>query len=540
MDIKYLYSFMISLGLSLAFISLLIRHSARVGLMDDPAEDSRKIHIEITPRSGGLGIIAAAALVLLVVLPLDRSLVSFLLSCLAIISFGLLDDIVKLNPLQKLGGQAIGVTIAMMGGMLISNVPILADCPAWFDYFVTFFFVMGVINGVNFSDGMDGLAAGMALMALLFILLLALESDNSQLAIIALAISASLLGFLRYNTHPARIFMGDAGSQFLGFIICWLAISISQNETSLVTTLMPVLILGLPVMDILQVIVVRIHKKLPLPGPDNEHVHHQIAKLGFRPDEVVALIYLLQAILLGVAYWMRYSNDIAILVFYVTYVTVILGAIYSANVSGWQLRKPLSGNGYSRRAPFFRRLSRIHRFTGKFFGLFFALSMAGAAVVSSALPVGLVYFALGWAVALFAIRRYSRNQWPLALGRLATYTTACLLTYGGTLSITSDVANWLIDGTYILFLLMFTVAIRITRKSYFWLTTQDLLVLLFIIILAPQLPIDLGQGVSTGNLIFRTCSLLYICEYVLARGNKAQDNITLAAIFALFLTGIHL
>ncbi len=540
MDIQYLYSFLIALGLSLVFISLLIRHSARLGLMDDPVGDIRKIHSEPMPRSGGLGIITAAGLALLIILPLDRSLLSFLLGCFVIILFGLLDDIVKLSPLQKLGGQAIGVVIAMSGGMVMYSFPLLENCPVWIAFFLTFFFVMGVINGVNFSDGMDGLAAGITLMSLILILLLALESSNSQLAIIALAISAAVLGFLRFNTHPARIFMGDAGSQFLGFVVAWLVIKQSQDPASPITTLMPLLVLGLPVMDVLQVIVVRIHKKLPLPGPDKEHIHHQIAKMAFRQDEVVAIIYTLQAILLGLAYLLRFANDTVIIACFMAYVAIVLGTIYTANINGWQRRRLRSGNRNTRRNPFFRRLSRVHRFTGKFFGLFIALSLATAAVLSSTLPTSIVYISLGWAVVLLAIKLFSRNQWPLALGRLATYTAVCLLTYGLTVSVASQAGNWLVDGTIALFLVLLAFAIRVTRKSYFWLTTQDLLVLLFITIVAPLLPLDFGQEFNTGRLIFRTCGLLYICEYVLARGKNARENLTITAIIALFLTGLHL
>jgi UDP-GlcNAc:undecaprenyl-phosphate/decaprenyl-phosphate GlcNAc-1-phosphate transferase len=540
MDIQYLYIFVIALALSLLFISLLIRHSARLGLMDDPTGDSRKIHSEKIPRSGGLGIIMASGLAMLIILPFKESPLRFLIASLVIIGFGLLDDILKLSPLQKLGGQAMGVAIAMSGGMVMFSLPLLEHGPAFLSYGITFFFVMGVINGVNFSDGMDGLAAGKTLMALLLLLILALESDNYLIALIALAIAAALLGFLRFNTHPARIFMGDAGSQFLGFVVAWLAISISQSETSPVTTLMPLLILGLPVMDILQVIAVRIHKKLPLPGPDKEHIHHQIAKLGFRSDEVVALIYMLQAILLGMAYVLRFANDLVIFAFYVAYATVVLGVIYLTNISGWRLHTRRSDNRSSRRNPFFRRLSWSHPYTGKTFGLFIALYLVTAAVLSKNLPGDLVYFALGWAAVLLTIKLFSRNQWPLALGRLAAYTAVVLLTYGITASVTGQAENWLIDGTCALFLLILAVVIRITRKRYFWLTTQDLLVLLFIALAAPLIPMNFEEEFSIGSLIFRTGSLLYMCEYVLARGKNAQRNLVFTAIIALFFTALHL
>ncbi len=113
--------------------------------------------------------------------------------------------------------------------------------------------------------------------------------------------------------------MGDAGSQFLGFSVAWLAITVSQTETSTLTPLMPLLILGIPIMDVLQVICVRIKKKLPLPGPDKEHFHHQIGKLGLPQNGVVAAIYLLQLILLSGAFLMQHDSDATVLGFYICY-----------------------------------------------------------------------------------------------------------------------------------------------------------------------------------------------------------------------------
>jgi UDP-GlcNAc:undecaprenyl-phosphate GlcNAc-1-phosphate transferase len=539
MHIQYLFTFLMALGLSLVIIPILIRNSARMRLMDTPAGDPRKIHSESIPRSGGLGIIISGGIALLLLLPPDKSLLSFLLACLVIISFGLLDDFLKLSPLQKLGGQAVGVVIAMSGGMVMTELPLLSSSPVWLAHVITFFFVMGVINGVNFSDGMDGLAAGTTLMSLLLILILALESDNAQIAAISLAVSASLLGFLRFNTHPARIFMGDSGSQFLGFVVAWLIIGLSQSDSSNITTLMPLLVLGIPIMDILQVVPVRVHKRLPLAGPDNEHLHHQVAKLAFHHDEVVAIMYVLQAILLSGAFILRDANDFVALLFYAVYVSTILGTIYLFNILGWQARKPRP-DGSVRRNSFFRRLSVLHPYTGKFFGIFIALYLGAAAILSTALSKVMVYMALFWAAVLLIVNIVSRNRWPIGLGRVATYTTVSLLVYGLTASVNSPVVNWLIDGSLLVFALALALAIRITRKEYFWLTTQDLLVLLFVVILVPHLPIDVVQASSTGRLIFRTCILLYACEYVLARGGRAPENLTAVTIIALTMTGIHL
>ena len=540
MDIQYLYSFLLALGLSMLLIPLLIRHSARLHLVDDPAHSSRKLHSRAMPRSGGLGIILAASAALLVILPIDESLFSFLLGCLVIICFGLLDDVIELKPLQKLGGQALGVGIAMAGGMVVTDMPLLGGSPVWLCHLLTFVFVLGVINGVNFSDGMDGLAAGTTLMALLLIFILALGSDNTQVAAIALAISAALMGFLRFNTYPASIFMGDAGSQFLGFVVAWLAITVSQAETSPMTTLMPLLILGIPVMDILQVVPVRIKKKLPLPGPDKEHFHHQIARLGFYQYEVVAIIYVLQALLLGYAYVLRYASDAVVFEFFAGYVIFILGALYTANISGWRVRNWQAGDHHDRRNRLLRRISAVHPYSGKFFGLVIALILTTAAILASAMSASFIYASLLWAVVLLCIKLFSRNLWPLALGRLATYTVTILLMYGVTASVHSTLGSWFIDGGLLVLAALLFAAMRITRREYFWLTTQDLLVLFFIVILAPQMPFELGGDLSTGTLIFRTCILLYACEYVLARGEQARGRITTAAIIALFFIGVHL
>ena len=540
MEIQYFYSFLIALVLSLLLIPVLIKHSARLHLVDDPAGNTRKLHDHTMPRSGGLGIILAAAVALLIVLPLNQSLFSFLLACLVIICFGLIDDVVELKPLYKLAGQALGVGIAMAGGMVITDTPLITGCPGWLSHSVTFIFVLGVINGVNFSDGMDGLAAGTTLMALLLIFVLALESSNTEVAAIALAVSAGVMGFLRFNTHPARIFMGDAGSQFLGFVVAWLAISVSQSETTPMSTLMPLLILGIPVMDILQVIPVRIHKHLPLPGPDKEHFHHQIGKLGFFQYEVVAIIYGLQALLLGSAYLLRFAMDYELLLFYAGYVAVILGALYWGNSRGWRVRQWVEGDRHERRNRIFRRISVLHPYSGKFFGITLTLALAAAALLGRALPSALVYLALLWAAVLLCIKLFSRNLWPLALGRLATYTATILLVYGMTLSVHGPLKNAVINGGLLLLAVLLGVSIRTTRKAYFWLNTQDLLVLFFLVMLAPQLPIDLGLGLPASVLIFRTCVLLYACEYVLARGDQARARLTTAAIVALALLGVNL
>lgn len=543
MSSLYFMSFLLALSLSLALIPVLIKHSVRLGLVDDPTGDERKQHTRVMPRSGGLGIVLASVLALLVVLPLDRQLLGFLVASLVIIGFGVCDDRNAMSPAKKLLGQSIGVLAAMAGGMTVSDVPVFIHMPPLLCDALTFIFVLAVINAVNFSDGMDGLAAGTSLMALLLIFALAVEAGDTQVATIALAVSAGVMGFLRFNTHPARIFMGDAGSQFLGFAIAWMAIVMSQRDTTPMTALMPLLVLGIPVMDLLQVIPLRLSQgRMPWQA-DRQNFHHQVAALGLRQYEAVALIYLMQTVLLASTWLLRYATDEVVLAFYLGYAAVIVGSIHLLHRKGWSFRdriESMESSGPRRRNAIFRRISWIHRYTGKFFGIGVALFLCASALATDALSPPLLIAALVWAGVLAIVFVLSRNRWPLALGRLAAYTATAFLVYGLTQSLESTLFNSLIDISLVVMALLLMVAIRITRREYFWLTTQDLLVLLFLVVLVPQIPQLFNESFAMDSLVFRTCITLYTCEYVLARGDSPRRRLTLASIFAMALLGTHL
>jgi UDP-GlcNAc:undecaprenyl-phosphate GlcNAc-1-phosphate transferase len=540
MDIRYLISFMLALGASLVLIPLLIKYSARLGLVDDPTGDTRKIHTAAMPRSGGLGIIVASAMAVLLVLPPTLEVLSFLAGALVVIVFGLLDDIVTMSPAQKLGGQALGVAIAMAGGMVVADVPLIGAAPVWFTYPLTFVFVLGVVNGVNFSDGMDGLAAGTTLMSLMLLFVLAVEADHAVVAAISLAVSAAVLGFLRFNTHPASIFMGDAGSQFLGFVVAWLAITLSQSDGTPMTTFMPLLILGIPVLDIVQVVPVRIYKKLPLPGPDKEHFHHQVAKLGLFSYETVAVIYAIQALLLGAAYLMRYADDRYVFVFFACFATAVLGGGLVALWNGWHFREQASVTARRRRNRIFRSVSWVHPYTGKLFGLLIFAVLSASALLSDELSP--IAAAMGAVIGLLGIVAHvsTGNRWSRWLPRAVSYLATGFLIYSLTLSTRAAAWDMALDVGFAIVALLLAVAIRTTRREYFWLTPQDLLVLLFVVMLAPQLPIDLGPGVEVGELIFRTAVVLYTSEYVLARGDQARVRLLYSCSIALMLLAVWL
>lgn len=541
MVLTFVYIFLLALLLSLVFMPVLIKSSVAWGLVDDPVNNERKIHSTVTPRSGGIGIVLASAIAVLVVLPINDSLLGFVFASLVIIGFGLLDDFRELSPAQKLAGQTLGVVIAMANGMVLPEIPFFPDAPQWVLLGITFVFVLGVINGVNFSDGMDGLAAGTTLMALVLLLVLAVESNADAVLAISLAILASLLGFLRFNTHPARIFMGDSGSQFLGFSLAWLSISVTQGESGLsFSSLLPLLVLGIPVMDILQVIPVRIRKGLPLPGPDKEHFHHQIAKLGLRQYQVVATIYLLQAILLVSAYMLRHASHQVVLGFYILYVSIVLGTLYLANVYNWRAKDGIDERGYKQRNEFFRTLGKLHPYTGKFFGSVAVLVLAFSALFSENLPHYFVISSLVVASFLMCFVLFLGDRFPLAASRVPSYVATILLLWSLSQSGIDHWTSHAIDIFFALVALALLLAVRITRKDYFALTTFDLLVLISWVTLTPVFLLDFGGVTNALSLAFRICVMLYVCEYVLARGDLARRRLGLCSTAAIFLLGLQL
>ncbi len=534
MTMEYLYSLTVAMFLTIALIPLLIRLSARLGLVDDPGAE-RKVHSVVMPRTGGLGIIVGVALPLLFLLPIKGEILYLFGGCAIIVIFGLLDDRMELSYKWKLFGQALAAILVMSGGIVAHKLPFfgLESAPVWLSYPITFFFLVGVVNGVNFSDGLDGLAAGTSIIALLLIFMLALEADNYQVAMVALTVVGGVLGFLRYNTFPAHIFMGDAGSQFLGFIIACLALMVTQSEISPYSAFLPVLILGIPIMDILQVIPVRVHKKLPLPGPDKEHFHHQINKLGFTHTEVVGTVYVLQAVLMTGAYVFRFYSDLVLAGFYAVFVCGVLGALLWANHRHWRFHAEIEAKpDKDRRNPFLRRLTWYYYNSGRYLavllGLFFLAALLQPASDISLLRVGINF--VGGIVASLLLGFFVSHA-RIAF-RCILYLASVILAYRLLESDMGQQDVYLLLVYAAILLVSLMLAIRMTRKQEFRLTTQDLLITL-VVVLIPLLPIDIVDQYALGRVILLVALLMYTSEFILHRATRMVGFTSGCAIAAL-------
>lgn len=301
--------FATAFSLSLAAVPLLQRWGVRQNMLDLPGE--RKVHSRAVPRLGGIAICLAFLLTLLCQVELSREMRGMLAGALIIFVTGVIDDIRHLSPLRKLAGQALAVATAMgVGGVYIRTLGDLFGSgeillPLWLALPFTLMALVGVANAFNLIDGLDGLAGGIATIALVAFALLAGRSGNLEVQLVCMALLGGMLGFLRYNLFPARIFMGDAGSLLTGFVIGFLALSLTQGEGGGAQPVVPLLVVGLPVADALRVMLGRLSCGRSPFAADQSHLHHQLLSLGVRHERAVLLICCASLFFAGYALLLR-------------------------------------------------------------------------------------------------------------------------------------------------------------------------------------------------------------------------------------------
>lgn len=332
-------SFITAMFITMLLIPPLMRSAHRLQIVDVP--DARKVHTGAVPRIGGIAIVAGAVLPIVIWLSAKAEVTSLLLGMAIIFAFGIWDDRKDLDYRIKFFGQTLAVLVVVIfGGVAIQTVPMFDEQPIpwYFSYPLTMLFLLGITNAINLADGLDGLAGGTTLLSLGAIALLAYLDQNLDLLLISVAIVGSLLGFLRFNTHPARVFMGDGGSQFLGFSVGVLVLLLTQHDNAPLSTALPALLLGLPILDTAMVMVQRIREGRSPFSPDKNHIHHRLLALGFTHYEAVFTIYVAQSALVLAAFMMSYSSDAAILAVYLGFCIGVIAFFRYCTRSGWLLR----------------------------------------------------------------------------------------------------------------------------------------------------------------------------------------------------------
>lgn len=526
---QLLFALLLSMGITVLLVPPLMRAAGWLGVLDQP--DARKVHAQPIPRVGGIAMAAGLLVTLLIWGITDALLTAYAAATLVLLVFGVLDDRLTLTPGWKVTGQLLAAAIIMYYGDLgVKVVSGAAEYPLapWLSLPLTLFFIVGVTNAINLADGLDGLAGGTSLICMSGLTLLALAGNNAFAVLVSTAAIGAVLGFLRYNTHPARVFMGDAGSQLLGFTAAVLSLAVTQSEISPFSAALPLLLLGVPVIDTLTVMTERVlDGKSPFKA-DRTHVHHRLLALGFHHHEAVMVIYGVQALLLVSAWQLRYTSDLVIILVFAFAALSIVTALRLARLHGWRWRDPQNRQSMQAKTWLLRqahwlladeRLSRwCETAIGVLITAYVLMIVINDVRAPSDIRVLAVVAAVIVSVSAFWLRKRREGGW---LERCALYVGALIAVFldrSGQLEEAMRICfEYLVFG---LLALTIVIHMNLSVERRFRITPLDLLVLVAGLAL-PNLPGSVFSGYAAGWTVIKVLLLLYGIETLsVARGGQ--------------------
>jgi UDP-GlcNAc:undecaprenyl-phosphate GlcNAc-1-phosphate transferase len=309
---------------ALAISPILIRLGPRLQLLDEPGSAPHKIHPAVTPAVGGLTLAFGLAVSYLTLnLEMSKEIRSILLGALFMLFWGVLDDRFSLNAWQKLFGQFI-----VAGLMLALGIQVQATRIVWLDAFLTLLWFVGILNAFNFVDSMDGLAIGLAAIASSFFMLVMIDSGQPELSLLAAGVLGSCLGVFVFNAAPARLFLGDSGSQLLGFLLAALGVAYVPAGAGLpqgVSWFTPILVLGVPIFDMSLVVFSRIRQGIPIYQGGRDHTYHRLLRVGLDSTRSV-LAMQITAVGLGLIAFIALDGSVLV-ANVIFFVIILLGLI---------------------------------------------------------------------------------------------------------------------------------------------------------------------------------------------------------------------
>lgn len=300
---------LIGLVAALVISPITVRFAHRLKLVDEPGSAPHKVHSTATALTGGVAL-AISLLVEYLILrpPVTQEILGILLGGLIILVWGVLDDRFTIQPLIKLVGQLLVCFVLIAVGVRVQVTKIF-----YLDVLITIVWVVGLINAYNFVDSMDGLALGLAGIASAFFMLVTIDSFQPLLAILSAALLGSSMGVFLYNASPARLFIGDSGAQFLGFVLAAIGIAYIPEQAGLpqgVTWFTPILVMGIPIFDMVLVVFSRLRRSKPIYKGGRDHTFHRLLLLGLDPTRAVLLMQLAAVVLGLIAFILLDANII--------------------------------------------------------------------------------------------------------------------------------------------------------------------------------------------------------------------------------------
>ncbi len=539
-----LLAFVLAMSVTMALVPVLMRVAGRLQVLDAPGP--RKVHQAPIPRIGGLAMVAGAATPLVFWLHDDARLPACLVAATLLLVVGVWDDRAELSYLPKFAAQLVAAAVVMTwGGVLVHSITLTEriELPTAAALPLTMLFLVGVTNAINLADGLDGLAGGTTFLSCCAMALLALTINEHFVATVSVIVAGSILGFLRFNTYPARIFMGDGGSQVLGLTVAVLAVMLTQAGSTPISAALPVLLLGLPILDTLTVMLQRISEGRSPFTADKNHIHHRLLALGFRHHEAVVVIYLMQAALFVSAWYLRYESDFTILVAFGLFATTVLGLLQVGGKTGWRWRgrreAPLAAASSAGQDGGWAKLRRAL----PFWALVTAATCAAIYVLRTAWIAWPIPPDVGWltavlaAVLLVAVGASLLRPVPAWLMQGALYVGAVAVVY---LQVTAT-PDWPVQLEMpLLGLLVGSVMLsfRLTLGRRFTLTPLDFLVV-FVALALPNLPGSIATPREIGFGAVKLLVLFYAIELLMNQSIPARLTLNSIGIAVLGVISVR-
>ena len=536
----YLTTLLVSIMVTIALMPYSMELARKLQAVDRP--NHRKVHDHIMPKCGGMAMAVGAMVPIMLWAPWTPFTKGLLIGTLIILLFGVADDIKDLSPYTKLSGQFMAALMAIfVGGVKISDLgnflPAGMVLPDWAAIPLSIIVIIGVTNATNLSDGLDGLAGGMALLIFMCIGYLSIITKDWHVAMISIAIGGAVLGFLRFNSYPAQLFMGDAGSQLLGFVAILLSIKLTQ-QTAQLSVILPLIILGLPILDTLTVMTKRLVDGRSPFAADRNHFHHQLMQIGLYHTEAVLAIYVAQSLLILLVIIYRDLSDWILFGTYLCFAAMVVGSFHRFEKTGYRVNRDKFLNKIKVRIQPLRDRGSAIKIV---FGIV-KIGVPSLLLFNALFPVpGYNYYYLfsGGFLLLLALAWVARKQFLDRVVKLGLYLLTPFVIYHCDQGLYAHFNNTIIiayNFLYLILLVSVVLTMKLTRRlNGFKSSTLDFLVI-FVILLIPNLPNSGIKSYHLGLVAVKTVILFYSYEVLV--GETRKKTIGLPILVVIVLVGI--
>jgi UDP-GlcNAc:undecaprenyl-phosphate GlcNAc-1-phosphate transferase len=522
---------------------IFIKLACKIDLVDLP--NDRKVHCDPIPRIGGVVMAVGAFASIIIWAPLNKFVVATLVGSGILVIFGFVDDVKGIGYKSKFAGQIIAALIVILyGGIKIKTLSVLTPAgyylPDWFSIPLTVVVIVAVTNAINLSDGLDGLAGGITLLTFLCIGYLSYLDQFQVFEVISVAMVGAIFGLLRYNTHPATVFMGDAGSQLIGFTAITLSVALTRqsSQTSIILTLF---MMGMPIIDTLCVVVQRVLKGRSPFVADQNHIHHKLMRLGLYHSESVLAIYLMHAILVCLGFIFRSTSPWFLMVFYIFYSGFIIVSIFIAEAGEWKIKRyDFIDKIVKKQLRVLKEENAIIKFSFRAVEIGFIFIL----LFSCFLPRHInIYFSiisiafLGIIIVVWLIKK----SWASNIIEIAVFLMIPFLVYLGETDVIY-LAGTALEKAYTysfgLLIICVLMTLKFSRRRGFKSTPMDFLII-FIALVVPNLPDERIQAWQMGFVAAKIVVLFFTYEVLKGELRLDTKRLGITGIMALMVIGIR-